>query len=46
MQPLLHFLGVAFVVQVEKPGEDFSADGFDDPVGNALLNLRKFELRA
>ncbi len=37
MQSLLHFFGVAFVVQLEEAGEDFSAGGFADRVADALL---------
>src|SRR5665213_1298406 len=39
VQPLLHFLGVAFVVQPEQAAEDFTAGGFTDRVTDALLRL-------
>ena len=39
MQSLLHFFGVAFVVQLEQAGEDISAGGFADRVADALLRL-------
>jgi len=37
VQPLLYFLGVALVVQLEQAGEDFTAGGFADRVADALL---------
>jgi hypothetical protein len=39
MQSLLHFFGVAFVVQLEQAGEDFTAGGFADRLAVALLRL-------
>ena len=39
MQSLLHFFGVAFVVQLEQAGEDFTSGGFADRVADALLRL-------
>lgn len=39
MQPQPHFFGVAFVVQLEQAGEDFTAGGFADRVADALLRF-------
>ena len=39
VESLLHFLGVAFVVELEQAGEDFTAGGFADRVADALLRL-------
>ena len=41
MQPLRHFLGVAFVVQLKKAGENFTPGGFADREADALLRLVK-----
>jgi len=39
VQPLCDFFGVAFVVELEQAGEDFTADAFADGEAEALLGL-------
>ena len=39
VQPLLDFLGVSLVVQLQQAGEDFTAGRFADRVADALLRL-------
>ncbi len=39
MQPLGDFLGVAFVVELQQAGEDFTAGGFADREAEALLGF-------
>ena len=38
-RPLLDFLGVAFVVELQQAVEDFTAGGFADREADALLGL-------
>ena len=39
MESLLHFLGVALVVELQESLKDFTAGGFADGEANALLGL-------